>query len=277
MIEPDSFSRCLQQPELSLARAALLFARNDYPELAVEAYLAELDTIAATIQAQLYDPDDIVTTLQQINQHLFGDLGFCGCIEDYYDPRNSYLNEVLDRRRGIPITLSVIYLEIAWRLNLPLEGVGFPGHFLVKLPLEGGLVVLDPFYGGISLSAGDLDKRLQLVLDTEAQQRRPALENLLAGASKREILARMLRNLRTIHQQQEDWQRALTISNRILLVLPDSAADFRDRAAILDKLECPRAALLDYQRYLETAPEAADWRHISQKIARLEQNLPRLN
>lgn len=277
MSDTDAFSRCLTQSELPLARAALLFARGDYPDLAVEAYLAELDTMAATIQAQLYDPDDTVATLQQINNHLFTELGFCGCIEDYYDPRNSYLNEVLDRRRGIPITLSLIYLEVAWRLNLPVQGVGFPGHFLVKLPMDDGLVVLDPFYGGISLSAGDLDQRLQLVLDNRRQPRRPPLQDLLAGASKHEILARLLRNLRTIHEQRSDWQRALAISNRILLVLPDSAADLRERAMILDKLECPRAALLDYQRYLKTAPDAADWQHISQKAAKLEQNLPSLN
>lgn len=275
----DEFLRCVSQPEpaLPLARAALLFARGEYPQLAVDDYLARLDTMAASIRARLPDRPEALDKLRLLNRHLFGELGFSGNINDYYDPRNSYLNEVLDRRCGIPITLSVIYLEIAWRLDVPLEGVGFPGHFLVRLNVDEGLVVLDPFHRGASLDANELRERLRLMFDEHATWDDPQLAELLAGTGKRDILARMLRNLKTIYLQRASWHRALQISNQILTVTSDSALDLRDRGLVLEQLDCPRAAMADYRRYLRMAPEAADRHSITRRIVRLASDLPPLN
>lgn len=274
--DTDPFVRCISQPEpaLPLARAALLFARGEYPELAVDEYLARLDTMAAVVRARLPTAADSRTTLQALNHHLFEELGFSGNMADYYDPGNSYLNEVLDRRRGIPISLSVIYLEVAWRLEVPLEGVGFPGHFLVRLDLADGIAVLDPFNGGISLGIDELHERLRLI-QTDPEE--SDLAELLAGTGKRDILARLLRNLKAIYLQRAAWLQALEISNRLLLVVPDSGLDLRDRGLVLEQLDCPHAALADYRRYLRMAPTAADRRPIARRVAGLSRDLPRLN
>lgn len=270
----DPFARCVDQPELPLARAALLFARGEYPELAVDEYLARLDTMAAVVRARLPTAADWRTTLQALNHHLFQELGFSGNMADYYDPGNSYLNEVLDRRRGIPISLSVIYLEVAWRLDVPLEGVGFPGHFLVRLELADGIAVLDPFHGGVSLGLDELYERLRLI---QADPEESDLAELLASTGKRDILARMLRNLKAIYLQRAAWMQALEISNRLLLVAPDSSLDLRDRGLVLEQLDCPHAALADYRRYLRLAPAAADRGPIARRVAGLSHDLPRLN
>ncbi len=274
--EADPFAHCVDQPEpvLPLARAALLFARTEYPTLAVDEYLARLDTMAASIQARLPAQAGWLITLRELNHHLFEELGFSGNMADYYDPGNSYLNEVLDRRRGIPISLSVIYLEVAWRLGVPLEGVGFPGHFLVKLSLPDGVAVLDPFHGGVSLDIDELRERLRMVRDDSGDA---DLAELLVGAGKREILARMLRNLKAIYLQRAAWPQALAISNRLLLVSPDSPLDLRDRGLVLEQLDCPHAALADYRRYLKLAPTAADRGSIVRRAAGLKHNLPALN
>lgn len=278
MTEQDLFAHYAQQDEADfpLARTALLFARSEYQDLSVEDYLARLDTIAADIHSRLPPQADNLDKLRALNYCLFRQRGFRGNESDYYDPRNSYLNIVLDRKLGLPITLSIIYLEIAWRLQLPLQGIGFPGHFLVKLPVEDGIIVIDPFFEGITLDEDDLCKRIKSL----ANQVSKGIDiiRLLSTADKRSILSRMLRNLKSIYQQREDFPRALNVCNHILLLEPDSAQDRRDRGLILEQLDCPQAALQDYRQYLALAGNEADTQSIQGRLQALQtKSLPRFN
>ncbi|MEK7840950.1 MAG: transglutaminase-like domain-containing protein, partial [Pseudomonadota bacterium] len=184
--------------DLSLAEAALLLAKDEYPGLDVDAYLARLDELATRVRVRLPEGANIEDTLVTMNQILFDELGFAGNVDDYYDPRNSFLNDVLDRKLGIPITLSILYMDIASRLGLELEGVSFPGHFLVKFSTEEGDVVLDPFSGGTPLTEEDLVERLEEASGNEMIGGL-SLNELLEATDKRDILVRMLRNLKGIY------------------------------------------------------------------------------
>ncbi|HTE14262.1 MAG TPA: tetratricopeptide repeat protein, partial [Burkholderiales bacterium] len=206
----------------------------------------------------------------------FDELGFAGNSDDYYDPRNSYLNDVIDRRLGIPITLSVLYIEVGRRLGLPLSGVSFPGHFLVKCALRDGAVVLDTYAKGASLGIKDLQKRLR-VLSGGADIAPEAVMRMLSAAPPVEIVARMLRNLKAIHAERGEKTRALTAMNRVLDLYPNAADAYRDRARLLEELECFRAALADFETYLRLEPEARDVRAVRDKIALLRQRVSRLN
>lgn len=278
MTADRTFARCVSIPEesLDLAQASLLIAREEYPNLDVQAYLQRLDRIAAAVRDRLCRSPSTQEVLLNLNRQLFEEEGFAGNVDDYYDPRNSFLNEVLDRKLGIPITLSVLYMEVARRLDVPLEGVAFPGHFLVKLNLGDRDLVLDPFYRGMSLSAADLAGRINSLLGAE-QPLRLDLRRILEGARKKEILERMLRNLKAIYLRGPDMPRALSVSNQLLVLVPDSAADIRDRGMILEYLECPQAAAADYDRYLRLAPEADDCEEIQGRMRELRLLSPRLN
>jgi regulator of sirC expression with transglutaminase-like and TPR domain len=201
---------------------------------------------------------------------------FSGNLVDYYDPRNSYLNEVLERRTGIPITLSILYLEIGKRLGLNLKGVSFPGHFLVKLAVRRGQLVLDPFTGGEAQSEADLRQRLAQVLPTEKAEQ-AQLDRYLEPATPRQIIARVLRNLKNIYMQTGKLEQALAVMHRMLLVMPESAEELRDRGLVYQKLECFRPALSDLQNYVRRKPDAADTAEIHEKILELKQASARLN
>lgn len=264
MADLAAFERLLAQEEaaIDLARACLLVAEDAYPGLDVEGYLGEIEHLAGRLRARLeadLAPEERVVAL---NEYLFDDLGFAGNTEDYYDPRNSYLNEVLERRTGIPITLSVLYMEIGRRIGLALEGVSFPGHFLVRMPLRGGMLVLDPFSGGEPQSADDLRERLKRVIPPGAAGAlAPAelpLEPFLEPAGKRQILARLLRNLKGIYLERNRPERLLEVLNRMLVVSPDALGERRDRGLVYQQLECWGAALKDLVEYLRRAPDAAD-------------------
>jgi regulator of sirC expression with transglutaminase-like and TPR domain len=201
---------------------------------------------------------------------------FSGNLVDYYDPRNSYLNEVMERRTGIPITLSILYLEVGKRLGLNLKGVSFPGHFLVKLTVRRGQLVLDPFTGGEAQSEADLRQRLAQVLPTgEAEQAQ--LDRYLEPATPRQIIARVLRNLKNIYMQTGKFEQALAVMNRMLLVMPESTEELRDRGLVYHKLECFRPALSDLQNYLRRKPDALDAPQIREKMVELRQATQRLN
>ena len=246
------------QPEadLNLAEAALLIASSEYPALDVTSYLAHFDRMAETIGKRLSGPFSAGRIILELNRFLFDEEGFAGNLQDYFDPRNSFLNDVLERKLGIPISLAVIYLEIGQRLGLPLVGVSFPGHFLVKITVGAGDVVLDPFLGGQSLSLEDLEHRLGSVLLEKA--RRIELTNLLSAAGKKQILLRMLRNLKAIYATARDPLRALEIVRKSLIIDPHQPHEVRDRAYLYESLSCFRAAVLDYDHYLEMQPHADD-------------------
>jgi regulator of sirC expression with transglutaminase-like and TPR domain len=261
---------------IDLADAALLVARQEYPDLDPGPYLRRLDAMAAALRPRLDPHGDAVGSILALNDYLFGELGFAGNRDDFRDPRNSFLNEVLDRRLGIPITLSLVYLEVGWRLGLPLRGVSFPGHFLVKLEIEDGEVILDPFLRGASLSLDDLASRIQGLAATQ-RPTRASLPRLLAAASNKVILLRMLHNLKQTYLEREDYPRALSTLEWILAAVPNDPREIRDRGTVYERLECAKAALADLRRYLELAPEAADAEAIRVRVVELHQAVARLN
>lgn len=259
--------------QLDLLRCTLLIARDEYPNLDIEAYIRRLDEWAAQVK-QLIPPDaGQEAKVRRLNHFLFNHLGFSGNTDDFYDPRNSYLNEVLDRRRGIPISLSVVYLELGRRLELPLQGVSFPGHFLVKFAHQGGEVVLDPFNHGISLSEEDLRRRLQDIFDENVEDLSP----FLVSADNKDILVRMLSNLKAIYQNQGEGEQALKVVNKILVINPALTEQYRDRGLLLNSLECYHAALKDLQSYLKAKPEAEDAEPIRKLVIGLQEAHSRIN
>jgi len=274
----ERFRQIVSGPDdaINLAEAALLIACEEYRNLDVAAYLSRLDAMAATLKLRLRTDISPADAIVALNRYLFEEQGFAGGSADYYDTRNSFLNEVLERKRGVPITLALVYLEIGRRVGLPLQGVSFPGHFLVKCLLREGTVVLDPYARGISLSLDDLRKRVKALSDG-ALPARSVIAGMLTGASNKEILARILRNLKGIYSHHKQWQRALWAADNIVTVMPDLAEEYRDRGLIYLQLECFRAALFDLQAYLKMMPGAEDAAAVRQKVHELEALAARLN
>lgn len=261
---------------VSLAEGALLIAAEEYRDLDVDAYLKRIDEMGATLHRRLRSDISTTEALLALNRYIFEELGFTGNGDDYYDPRNSYLNEVVDRKLGIPITLAVLYIEIGRRLGLQLHGVSFPSHFLVKCTLRDGTIILDPYARGASLGLDDLKQRLQSIAkDAELDER--VLKQMLAAAAPNDIFARMLRNLRAIHLSKGEQLKALSASNRIVTLLPQVAEEYRERGQLYLELECFRAALADFRHYLRLRPEASDGETVSRQIAELEPLAARLN
>ncbi len=279
----QAFEKILSEKEerIDLAHACLMIAEDAYPGLEVERYLGEIERMALRLRGRMPQTHGAEERLAALNQYLFEDLGYWGNTEEYYDPRNSYLNEVLDRKTGIPISLAVIYLEVGRRIGLPLEGVSFPGHFLVRLRLRGAMLVLDPFSGGAAQSEGELRSRLQRVIPEGAAGSLPVadlpLDRFLEPATNRQILARMLRNLKGIYREAGQPERMLDVLNRILLVAPQASAELRDRGFVYQQLECYRAALKDLTDYVGREPEAADYDDVRGRLMELSALCARLN
>jgi len=261
---------------INLAEAALLIAAEEYRDMDVGAYLARLDEMAATLKRRLRADISQADSIIALNRYLFDELGFGGDAANYYDARNSFLNEVLDLRRGIPITLALVHIEIGRRIGLPVKGVAFPAHFLVKCPLRDGTVVLDPYAKGASLSFEELRRRLK-ALRNGAEPTKSMVAGMLVTAGNREILARLLRNLKGIYSHHKDWMKALTTTDRIISVMPELAEEYRDRGMIYLNLECFRAALFDFQAYLKMLPVARDADTVRQKVAELQALASRSN
>jgi len=286
----DSFSELLarEDAKIELARACLQIAEDAYPGLDVDGYVGELERFAKRLRARLGINAAAEDRIIALNEFLFDDLGFSGNADDYYDPRNSYLNEVIDRRKGIPITLSVLYMEIGRRIELPLEGVSFPGHFLVRLPMRGGTLVLDPFSGGVPQSESELRERLKRVIPRgasgewkQAARGVPVselpLDQFLEPASNRQIIARLLRNLKGVYREKDRPERLLQVLDRMIIVTPESAAERRDRGYLYHRLECWRPALQDLTVYLEREPDAADLDEVRAKVMELSRRCAQLN
>jgi len=280
---PDRFAQLMarEEAQIDLARACLLISQDAYPGLDVEGYLGEIERFAARLRGRLQGGRDAEERVVELNQFLFDELGFHGNARDYYDPRNSYLNEVLDRRTGIPLTLSVLYLEVGRRIGLALEGVSFPGHFLVRLPLRGSMLVLDPFSGGEPQSEADLRARLRRVVPAGATGPVPLeqlpLDQFLEPAGKRQILARLLRNLKGIYREADKPERLLEVLNRMLMVAPKAHGELRERGLVYQRLECFRAALKDLSDYSSLEPDAPDIDDVRAKVLELSALCARLN
>ena len=255
------------EADLNLAEAALLIAQEEQPELDVAAYLGRLDALADSVRSRLPEAPSFAATIQALNTVLFEEEGLSGNQTDYHDPRNSFLNEVLDRKLGIPITLSLVYIEVGTRLGVPLVGVGFPGHFVVKYAGPDGETVLDPFQAGNRVSQAQMEDKLRAMYGPN----NPfvgQLPKLLAAVGKKDMLLRMLRNLKQIYTQKEDFGRALSVVERILLVAPDHPVEVRDRGAIHHRMGHQQLAVRDFQRYLQLAPKADDARAVRAVMVR---------
>ncbi len=261
--------------KINLAEAALMVARLEYPQLDIPAYLSKIQNLADEISHRLPLSASVGDTLNQLNQVLFIEKGFGGNHDDYYDPRNSFLNDVMDRKLGIPISLSILYMQLGEALGLPLAGVSFPGHFLVKLDLDDGAIILDPYYGGISLSEEDLYERLQDFYGEKVK--RGDTFALLESSSKQDIVTRIMRNLRNLYMHDGDWEKALLMADMMVEFDEDKADSIKSRAAIYDKLEHDMAALKDYKAYLKLKPNTVDNMKIRERIVQLSEGNKYLN
>ncbi len=266
------------QEKLPLTEAAISIAQDNYPRLDLGQVQCDLDRMAATLRTRLPRDASTVHKLRSLNHYFFKELGFQGNRNDYYDPDNTYLNKVLDRRRGIPISLAIVYMEIGDQIGLPLRGVSFPGHFLVKLSVRSGDIYLDP-YNGLSLSREELEERLTQFFETRKLEvpTELALLPAIQEAPSRDILTRMLRNLKGIYHDRRDFERSLAVQQRLVILRPDAAEERRDRGLIYAQLECPRAALDDLNFYLKHQPEASEAEEIRRTIAILREANDRLN
>ena len=259
---------------LSLTEAAAAIAQDEFPQLDTQAVLADIDSLAHKLKKRIPLDAVPVQRLRWLNRFFFQEMGFAGNVNDYYDPRNSYLHQVLETRRGIPITLSVLYIELATQIGLVARGVSFPGHFLVKLRMQTGQqhgeVVIDPFTGQ-SLSREELDELLApykrnrgLLGDFDAP-----LGLFLQAAPARDVVARMLRNLKEIHRSSEDWPRLLAVQQRLVVLLPQAWEERRDRGLTHAELGDDAAARQDLVAYLEHVADAADRAAIAERLADL--------
>ena len=269
------FARVLACPDdaVDLAEAALLIACEEYPALDLPHYLARLDGMAQSVRQRISPAARADRAVAALRRYLFEEEGFRGNEQDYYDPRNSFLNEVIDRRTGIPITLSVVYIEVARRAGLRAVGVGLPGHFLVRVSGGGADLLVDPYHGGIALSEGDCQERLNRIyggrLKVDAA--------MLAPCGPKALLARMLRNLKAIYLKSGDHERALAIVDLLLRVNPHSGEDLRDRGLVYAALDCYTLAARDLEAWADLfpgAPEAADLR---QRAAEFRVKAARVN
>jgi len=250
------FLRAAKDEDIPLIWAALTIARDEYPDLDIEAYDAQLTEYGERVRRLTRDGGP-VDTVRALNGFLFDEMGFTGNQQDYYDPRNSYLNEVVERRLGIPISLAVLQIDLAQRVGLPLRGISFPGHFLVSLPVDGGLLVLDPYHKGRSIDAEELKSRAKPHFGSD-DIHDDQLSNLLSPASTRAILARMLRNLKALYAEKEDWERALRCTDRLLTIDPSQPAELRDRGLLYLRVGHAAAAREDLLKYLAVQPNADD-------------------
>jgi regulator of sirC expression with transglutaminase-like and TPR domain len=251
--------------QIDLARAALYLAQEDYPGLAVESYLNQLDQMAAVVGDRLAGDRVPMRVIRAINQYLFTELEFSGNQADYYDPRNSFFNEVLDRRLGIPITLSLVYLEVAKRLNFPMVGIGMPGHFIIRPDFEEAGIFVDAFAQGEILFPQDCADRLSSIYGQPVALKPQFLEPV----DPHRFLVRMLTNLKAIYISQQDPIRAARVIEQILLIFPDAIQERRDRGLLYYQLERFTEARADLQAYLEAKPQAFDRAPIAALLDRL--------
>lgn len=252
--------------EIDLAYAAMLLAKQRYADLQVEPYLAKLDAMAAAVRSRLSLDADARRVIAELNRQLFEVEGFRANEREYYDPRNSYLNEVLDRKLGIPITLSLVFMEVGRRLALPLVGVGLPGHFLVKALTTQGEILLDPFSGGAELTEDDCQQRLDRVYGGLLRLEKRMLEPV----TKKQILVRVLNNLKTIYLNQGEFEAAFDVVHSILALEPSSMPDLRDRGLLYYRENRFDEALTDLRKYLLLATNAEDREQIKQTIHGIE-------
>ncbi len=273
---PLSYFASLVQSDdhFPLLEAAASLAQDDYPDLDVQQVLGDVDQLQARIKRRLPVDASPLQKLRLLNQFFFHDLRFGGNVNDYYDPDNSYLNAVLRTRRGIPITLAVVWLELATSVGLNARGVSFPGHFMVKVNLPKGQVVMDPF-NGQSLSRQELSERLEPYRRRRAEDAADAndvevpMGLYLQSASPRDIVQRMLRNLKEIHSAQQDWPRLVAVQSRLIVLQPTAWPEYRDRGLAQAAQGHSDRAVADLELYVAQAVGALDIGAITERLSGL--------
>jgi len=253
----EAITAAANAPGGSLAQAALVIARVEYPRLDPEPYLAMLDAMGDAARKHIENHSDCSGSgtpsecVQALNRYLFDELGFTGNRKQYEDPRNSCLNEVLERRTGIPITMSVVYMEVARRAGLRIDGVNFPGHFLVRCcegkPRTGAGLIIDPFHGGALLTEQDCRMLLQRHVGDEVA----FSKSLLASATRPQVISRMLLNLKRLYVHMRSFPQAREVTEMLLALTPSSLSELRDRGLLAYHLNDFTSALRDLQAYLK--------------------------
>ena len=266
------FSSLVQSDdEFPLLEAAISLAQDEYPEFDMQKVLGDVDQLLARVKKRLPADAPALQKLRVLNQFFFNDLHFGGNVNNYYDPDNSYLNTVLQTRRGIPISLAVLWLELAGGLGLEVRGVAFPGHFMVKVNLPKGQVVIDPLTGQ-SLSRENLLERLEPYRQQGGIRQEDfemPIGLYLQSTPSREIIGRMLRNLKEIHKSQEDWPRLIAVEDRLIVLQPDAWPEYRDRGLAWAVQGQADRAVPDLEKYLERAEYAQDLDTVAARLAQL--------
>jgi regulator of sirC expression with transglutaminase-like and TPR domain len=255
-----------EDDDFDLARAALAVAQDEDPSLDPESAAAELERLAREARARVPAGASARDTVRALNKYLFEELGFRGNLEEYYDPSNSFLHRVLERRVGIPITLSILYLEVGRRLGLPLVGVGLPGHFIVKVAGADEEILIDPFYKGVVLDEAECQRRLDAIYGGKVV----LTKHFLRAVSKRELLTRMLYNLKRIHMRSGDTPHALAVLDKLLVLHPHAFEDIRDRGLLRYRAAQYEGAKADLRLYLDFLPQAEDAPKVKHTIALCE-------
>ncbi|MCM2296631.1 tetratricopeptide repeat protein [Rhodoferax sp.] len=256
--------------DFPLLEAAISLAQDEYPDLSVQQVLGDVDQLLARLKRRLPADAGSLQKLRVLNQFVYRDLNFGGNFNNFMDPDNSYVHVVLLTRLAIPISLAVIWLELAQGIGLTVRGISFPGHFMVKVNLTEGQVVIDPLTGK-SLSREELSERLapfQDLVGLEEDQELP-LGLYLQAAPPRDIIARMLYNLKDIHAAQRDWPRLIMVLDRLIVLLPQAWSEYRDRGLAHAEVGHTGHALEDLETYLANATEAGDRRDIAARVGEL--------
>ena len=264
----------IEDERIDLLRAALAIARTAYPHLDTQACVTDIEQLAERVRQQLAPGLSVLEIIAILNRVFFEEEGFRGNRQDYYDPRNSFLNDVLDRRLGIPITLSVLYMEVARRVGLPLVGIGMPGHFLLKgYDPDGRAILIDPFNHGTTLNPEECEQRMQEIYSGEIRFR----PEYLLPVSRRQILTRMLNNLRHIYMSLRQFKKALAIVDLVLAIYPRSPEDVKQRAMLRFSVGELPGAISDLDQYLQLNPEASDADEIRQTALGMRRTLASWN
>jgi regulator of sirC expression with transglutaminase-like and TPR domain len=261
------------EAEFDLVHAALLVAAESHPQLDVQGELRRIDAWADELRRQVEPTFNNLQKLARLRNFAFEHLGLRGDVGDYYNPSNSLLHEVMSRRLGIPLTLGILFLELGWRIGMPVEGVGFPGHFLVRLTGEEEDLIIDPYRRGMMVHEEDRRRMLEEVTGGRLEYD----EALLAPASKRDMITRLLRNLKAAYVREEDDANALLAVERLLVLFPGDPDEIRDRGLLRYRLHRFGLALDDLSQYLRLREDAPDREQIELHVANLRRVVAGMN
>ena len=268
----DYFTSLVAEDEhLPLTEATVAIAQHAYPDLDVQGVLDQIDQWGKKLKQRITPDTPPIQRLQLLKHFFYNELGFGPNPNDFYAPENSYLHQIIENRRGIPISLAILMMELGQQIGLNIRGVSFPNHFMMRISLQQGEIIMDPL-NGESLSKNQLQEMLDPYLDAKGYRGELSLplNIFLRVSSSREILSRFMRNLKMIYSEDERWERLLGIQERLVILLPDSVEEVRDRGLIFAQLEYVRPAIADLHRYLSEMPGAEDAADIREHIAALE-------